>query len=1507
MACFNLYDRSGSLIAKKVRESELDLHLNEQYKDFNDGSAQIDKIFDLNPQELTINKINKIKQITTSVKNELFNEYDGDYEKLHEHPDYMGVTEFIHSDISKLVSPLDTESYKSRKIQELEKTMSTDAAVKIVNDIVKSWETSSKYGDDLHNIMQAVFENSSIPKMNYLTEEQVKSFKHTAEEFKRELQRKYGQNAEFYSEISIAAKDIDPDLKTMLQSKGKKNLSGTIDLLVVAEDGSTHIYDFKTSKHSVGSSWTSEDGWNPKKKAAIEHQLAGYNALLEQYGITESSTHIVPILMNFEYSDDNQSNITGLNSVQMEPVIDNIPNTVSGQNYRTWKTYLPLQFEFNTDTLVDVDAKIQHMLPVRTVRSVKVQQSTKEVAYYISQCRPIAASSPYYVKKKWSFLQKGIGQDKIVYFESDEERDQKIEEYVSKLKDVRANELDSIAVNIKKAINKEIELSDIANSFSDDKQAFIGHQFQRYIDGGWQFIRNKDMNAYGIFIFKKDGRSEVVIISNQALGSSFNLGLGTSILGKTREDQYIDSKKILNATTGNMELMRAMTYIAENQELFKTDKITQVRVINPWHGSQNTAFNSTLIENYNRLVQDNASTFNGDLHYLDTSIFYDDITSTLSIANDLLKLESDTGLRGFTMDGMEDVDGKTTQFTIDWLQDRMKFMKRKYSYLYNVSETQIGDPNIWAAYKYLNDALLALNNKAVIQEHDKGSWFANGLIPGVQIASTSYSPSANIRMFDDIMSQFATEVRNQSEKLWRPVVTSLKAFYKEKGNPSILGGEANYFKEWFVTDENGKIADSFSLKDPNDLSFNGSLASKKALDTWLTTMAKLRWPNASDEEIQAKKDNGEYYRVPLTEARFIRQARSLGKFGVAKALYNKFQQYAELTQDVFAGESEQKEDWISETLDNNLARGLYNKFFLTEQQRLDKISEKGVGFFETDLEEVMRQALTAYTKSDVSKKYIPTIHAMQISLRIGQSFGGQKQRSVQDALDKLIKSKFYGESIISKDIQPIARWINVLKKGLSTMSLGFNMRSFVREFLQGTWMGINRAGLNNLPGVSEKTYLAAYEHVLTNAYKNFSSVSKLQQLDAHFGVANFSLNNVSRKRKINWFGVRNMSSDTLFWGSTAPDFQHRMTILVAKMMGDGAWDAYTLDSNGDLKYDWTKDKRFSVYASGDTNHKDYLAQKTLYERYIEELNKAQFKFREVNGIERDYKIGDALPEAYLPKEIQAIKNYSDLLYGHYDDESRSLINDMFIGSLFMQYKTYIVSRIEQWTLNPGTYNTEMLQWEEDPITHKKLYKVHHKELNNGRPEIEILSEDKIENIEQLKADNLIEPLYVWKGMPMEGIARSYVKFFKDIKSWDWETIKAKWNNPLERDNVLMGLHDCVFASLMMLIITGLFGLMFNGEWTTDTNKVARAARESGWLGSFGYNVLSGSFQDFPIWSTLNSILGDWNPPAWSSAQRLAENAGAVVLGNKSIFQAVTNTVGAAADLKGLANRLADIE
>jgi hypothetical protein len=134
-----------------------------------------------------------------------------------------------------------------------------------------------------------------------------------------------------------------------------------------------------------------------------------------------------------------------------------------------------------------------------------------------------------------------------------------------------------------------------------------------------------------------------------------------------------------------------------------------------------------------------------------------------------------------------------------------------------------------------------------------------------------------------------------------------------------------------------------------------------------------------------------------------------------------------------------------------------------------------------------------------------------------------------------------------------------------------------------------------------------------------------------------------------------------------------MAILIAKMMDDGCWDAIELNENDELIYKFEKDKRFAAYLAKDTTNPKYLEQKTLYLKNLEEWN-AQ-GYRKPDGT--TLKEGDALPHAYTNREGQSVKNYADILYGHYDDESRSLMNDMFIGSFFMQYKTFVTAKLEQ--------------------------------------------------------------------------------------------------------------------------------------------------------------------------------------------------------------------------------------
>ena len=64
-------------------------------------------------------------------------------------------------------------------------------------------------------------------------------------------------------------------------------------------------------------------------------------------------------------------------------------------------------------------------------------------------------------------------------------------------------------------------------------------------------------------------------------------------------------------------------------------------------------------------------------------------------------------------------------------------------------------------------------------------------------------------------------------------------------------------------------------------------------------------------------------------------------------------------------------------------------------------------------------------------------------------------------------------------------------------------------------MGMSRSGIEMLPGVTEKNYVDGALHVVTNAHKNFSNVSLLQQMNSQYGMANYSMGNIARQRRMN--------------------------------------------------------------------------------------------------------------------------------------------------------------------------------------------------------------------------------------------------------------------------------------------------------------------------------------------------------------------------------------------------------
>ena len=117
-----------------------------------------------------------------------------------------------------------------------------------------------------------------------------------------------------------------------------------------------------------------------------------------------------------------------------------------------------------------------------------------------------------------------------------------------------------------------------------------------------------------------------------------------------------------------------------------------------------------------------------------------------------------------------------------------------------------------------------------------------------------------------------------------------------------------------------------------------------------------------------------------------------------------------------------------------------------------------------------------------------------------------------------------------------------------------------------------------------------------------------------------------------------------------------------------------MDENEQIQYDVKKDKRFEVYFSGDTSNPKYDEQRTLFLKNIEEWNAQGYRKDDGSFLTEEDQF---LPQPYTNREAQSVKNYADILYGHYDDESRSLMNDMFLGSFLMQVKTCVTAKLEQ--------------------------------------------------------------------------------------------------------------------------------------------------------------------------------------------------------------------------------------
>lgn len=1418
----------------------------------------------------------------------------------------IGVTKAIGLKLNNgnsLVTPMDTKEYKRKKIQDLKagtdyilpdggsllqySTISGKSFEELVDLEEKSWKTLTQYGTDVHKVFEDIF-NGKTPTKGSLPEEIFNSVVKQAQEFKKDLELKY-PGCKFYPEFGIMSKNLSQDTKAVLATQNCNSINGIIDLIVVDAQGYAHIYDYKVSRKGISenpdennTTWENSLNvrlkklWGSAKKLSATYQTEFYKQMLLGYGIKVKSTNILPIKLNLKYEDSqNPFAVTSLEGVDVQSSSKQIINNPGKRGDGKFQSTIANLFSREAiATPKDAEALLTawtHFFPKSSIIT-KRDEDRSSIEYYKQHDKyvhKLRSGEDHYSSEKVMYRLKFPMYGSKPDFCEEKDLDQKIQDFITSKGENQSTRYLDIAEGLENAKNEDnIDL--LLNLVDNDRKNFMKNEFGRYIGNDWHFVRDDGTNSLGIFIFKKGKKSEIVVLSSEPLRQQQNLGKGTSLLGKTDSDKNVDSTKILPALVCNMEMIKAMMYISLHPEVFENSQVAEIRAVNPWLGIAQGAFNSDLYTAFDLLVRRNPGC---GLNRIKQNLLMDDRVALVESAKEHVE-----GLEPTVLSG-----GEFTPYSEEWFREKIQNFKKTYSNRVDLRGSYQNTPE-WNAYLKLVEGLNLCKGIRSHVETDKSDINATGKVfelNGLLLSSPQFSPSSNIRELGQVIDKYAKEVRLQVFKIGAPIQMAFQEFYKEYGTG------ARSFDILFEDKE------SLKLKKPESPEFDGAPVARKTLKIFLETMAKLRHPEyTTEEDLERAKLDEDYYYIPLLEAVASRQFRNLGPI---KMIKNKIKQYKTLTQGLFMGEEIKggMSEYISEHHE------LYNKFKYNMAERENRLKNNEYGgpkMFETDLELVMNAALVAFCRSNVSKNYIESIAGLKMALEALDSQGSTHltadMENIRKQFDRVVKSKFFGESIVPEGLQGLLRWINVVKYGFTKLTLSLNVRSFLRESLQGIYSGLARAGVNLYPGINRKSYDEGLAYVIQEAHKNFSGVSMLQQMNAVYGMANQSLTQLAGQRRVNWAHINHWGQDTLFLTCTAPDFMHRMSLLIAKMKGDGCFDAHSLDEKGRLKYDFTKDGRFQHLIHNQTDSPEYLKEKSLYLAMIDEFKKDGFKNEDGSELNGDNL--DALPQAYTRQEGQSIKNYADYLYGHYDEESKSLLYDSFLGSIFLQYKTYLTSRLEQWTMHEGIYNTAELVQQFDDNGNPLYVRFYEDETGAAHKEVLLQNEYEALSDEEKTKTRLY---YDYTGLPMEGMLQESWKVYKSILSLDSEKIKQIWSDPTTRAMFKLQLHDLWFMAAMTLIVTLIVGNLFDANEPLNVQSVRRAAKKVGPFQSFAYDVITGSMADSQLPNILNSFTD--RPPVVTAVQRFGTSSWKVITGDANVGYWMTRNIGALRDFEGL--------
>lgn len=1224
----------------------------------------------------------------------------------------------------RLVTPLTREDFINASIEKLMKDTSLnytlDQCRAIVEDTVKHWDIIQEDSILLHEM----FTDKTISDRNAQDIDFINNYKDKIEGTRLNdilLKQLFnGLKKTFY----IKEKGKYPDSYgltninlTSTIKDSSQEIFGHIDHLFVGQDGTLHLYLFKTTSEHPSN-------WANVKVEKYKYQLAFLKHMLSNNGINVQNIDLNIVPVQLTYNDD----YSKLKSVQ-------VLNSISYSTRYSGSEYSMAKYDRHVEAFIQNNYTVDYV-PEEVVdranevnRAIFPELNIKREGYigqsasmWIAQAPNIdpTGTEPLVIKEVddgYEVIIKGTPH-KISSRKSkmkNQEIFNLVSQYVSELEDYKGYSVQRLKDAIQSSFKKGfLSLGDIRGFEGSTRhlENALGKYFSEYekvADSDqkiYDWVLRDDLSDANVLIFKnkKTGAMDMISLSSFNLSAQVPLSKGKkNLLGSYVYDNDIRRSE-LSSDFGHIEAVRAMELLNELiPSLLQSGEQVKLGTLGVLSAVGDNSFRPFDIGQFNK------DHFQHILNVVRTE------NPNLSVVNNFKDVEFinpvDALLQEYqrVMEGRAEFEkNRLAYYGFDQLTEsetvnqQVKSLHYIMQQIYSVYSSFSDPKQVEDALKSSNSQdremanLLILVTKAYLNLTGQTPKYQNKLQPIDEYLFTATTiPDPNIQIV--INNLQITHDAIASEFLNRFDRSIFDDFYKKIGYTSMqnitIGDQARQFKNLYELDlHTGKKTMSF--KNPydynNDLKPEERELLKKVLYqiTWINTNGNFKYSGWNDPKLaDYVKAHPEYLWVPLTRASKATERQSIE--AVKAKLKNSFKRLKNATErfDEFVNgiTPDERKYWGGDS-DNFYKLSLRNPFEQSMVSSKNGVSETlksraqlldtyGPEFFETNVENILIEFLIKHIQTTQFNKLLIGSKALMLQLHLTGNYGGNTEVVKREIewLQKYLKVNVFNKSIMSPQEQRIVGCIAPVREVVSHMLLGGNIVGAFRDIIEGAQQNFMRAVIKFNTDLTPSNIAKAYAYVSTHSTSDTMAVNLLSKLCLKYRLSNTDVGRIAERAKSGRNGIFNY--DTWLYGTLrSPDFLNRMTLFVARCMQDGVWDAFSINENNDLVYNWKKDKRFYIYAQGLTTHPEYKKQKSAYFSAVRQYNSENPD----NPIDPE----QGLPSPYSNEQVVNIKNLGDNIYGSYDRSKRSMAENISLGIVYGMFSTWFNGIVNNYFMKP---------------------------------------------------------------------------------------------------------------------------------------------------------------------------------------------------------------------------------